>query len=271
MKICGIYGIKCKTNNKILVGSSKSVYRRYSQHLYNLRRNIHNNKHLQNAFNLYGEDSFELLVFEKCFESELLTREDYWINKTNSLNNKKGFNFKTAERPKLSKEMHKNLSNSKKGSKNPMYGKTLSQQHKDRISKSLKEKKIKRHFTDEARKNMSIAQTGKKLSKETRLKIGLAQKGKKVSKETKQKMSELQKDGKSWNIGRKMPEEQKRKISQTLKGKKKITEEGRKKLSESKTGKNNPMFGKRQSAETIKKRIESRKRNKIAKEILQAR
>ena len=52
----GIYAILNKLNNKIYVGSSKSIGSRLNEHKYNLIKNIHDNVRLQRAFSKYGFD-----------------------------------------------------------------------------------------------------------------------------------------------------------------------------------------------------------------------
>ncbi|MFW6122530.1 MAG: GIY-YIG nuclease family protein [Petrotogales bacterium] len=52
-KISGIYNIICLPNQKVYIGSSNNIYRRYYLHLYELRKNKHTNIHLQRAFNKY--------------------------------------------------------------------------------------------------------------------------------------------------------------------------------------------------------------------------
>jgi len=60
-RLCCIYAIKNSDNNKIYIGSSKSFYKRLNKHINNLRKNIHSNNHLQNAFNKYGENILFIL------------------------------------------------------------------------------------------------------------------------------------------------------------------------------------------------------------------
>jgi hypothetical protein len=107
--------------------------------------------------------------------------------------------------------------------------------------------------------------------------------GLKASEKTKQKMSESHKGLNTWSKGRKMSEEQKqnnqnfgfsnkdkpkseetkRKISESLKGRKpnylgcKHTEEQRKKISDSKKGEKHPLFGKQHKEETKQKMREA--------------
>lgn len=77
-----------------------------------------------------------------------------------------------------------------------------------------------------------------------------------------QKMSDLYRETcRKRQLGKKMPEETKRKISEAAK-KYIHTEEHNKKVSESKLGSKNPMFGKKLSPETRKKMSEIRKGEK---------
>ena len=77
----GIYMIKNKVNNKCYIGQSINIINRWYGHKNSLRHNTHGNKHLQNAWNKYGEDNFEFIVLEECKEDELNDKEIYWISK----------------------------------------------------------------------------------------------------------------------------------------------------------------------------------------------
>lgn len=70
----GIYGIKCKITNKIYIGSSKDLQKRFSKHFSELYLNRHANKCMQEDFNKYGYDNFELIVYEYTNEN-LLSKE----------------------------------------------------------------------------------------------------------------------------------------------------------------------------------------------------
>lgn len=78
----GVYQIKNILNNKIYIGSSSNLKKRLSYHLYALRRNKHPNKHLQAAFNKYGEDKFEFNLIEECapIKDTLLMIEQKYID-----------------------------------------------------------------------------------------------------------------------------------------------------------------------------------------------
>lgn len=58
----GIYQILNLITNEKYIGSSKNLKNRKSQHFTSLRRNVHNNLHLQNAFNKHGEQNFRFEI-----------------------------------------------------------------------------------------------------------------------------------------------------------------------------------------------------------------
>ena len=80
LKVSGIYCIENVVNHKIYIGSSKNIYQRLLKHFALLRHNKHENAHLQNAWNKYGESSFEWFVIEKCDITILTRREQYCID-----------------------------------------------------------------------------------------------------------------------------------------------------------------------------------------------
>lgn len=78
--ISGIYQIKNIVSGKLYVGSSNIVQKRRSQHLRELRKGIHSNLKLQNAWNKYGESNFEFSIIETCEVEDLQTREQFYIS-----------------------------------------------------------------------------------------------------------------------------------------------------------------------------------------------
>lgn len=77
----GVYRITNLVNGKTYIGSSVDVRYRMSRHKHELRKDIHINKHLQAAWNLYGESNFEFHVILKCVPEELLIHEQQQISK----------------------------------------------------------------------------------------------------------------------------------------------------------------------------------------------
>jgi len=89
----GIYYIKCLVNNKLYIGLTNNLRKRFNIHKHYLRNNKHDNPYLQNAWNKYNEDNFEFGVFEYCNENLLSEKEIFYINKYNTLDNKYGYNI----------------------------------------------------------------------------------------------------------------------------------------------------------------------------------
>lgn len=79
----GVYFILNKVNGKIYIGSTsdeKGFYKRIKNHLYKLKLQIHENFHLQNAWNKYGEDAFEFKIKIVCKKSLCLKIEQIYLN-----------------------------------------------------------------------------------------------------------------------------------------------------------------------------------------------
>lgn len=122
-KKIGIYGIFNTSNDKIYIGSTRDSFRRrYKHHLLRLKRKCHGNQHLQNAFNKYGEDSFEFFIleiinlntnFKEGLNRHLINREIFYVNKYKSLDRNFGYNKTIPEIGifKHSKETRKKMSN----------------------------------------------------------------------------------------------------------------------------------------------------------------
>ena len=93
-KTSGIYEIRNVVNNKRYIGQSQNMYVRISKHRICLRSNSHSNKHLQSAWNQYGENSFKCSVLEYCSNEQLNEKELFWINHFNSNNRDYGYNIR---------------------------------------------------------------------------------------------------------------------------------------------------------------------------------
>jgi group I intron endonuclease len=78
----GIYSFQNKLNGKVYVGQSKNILTRKKQHE---RGDTNNSRRFHNAMNKYGADGFVFTVLEYCDVELLDKRENYWIQKLNSL------------------------------------------------------------------------------------------------------------------------------------------------------------------------------------------
>ena len=114
-KISGIYCIENLVNSKKYIGLSNDIYRRWSNHLCELEGNYHVNIHLQNAWNKYGKEQFIFYILEKCDESKLNSREQFWIeyydtfkygyNRTIGGEGIQGFKLSKERREEISKSL----------------------------------------------------------------------------------------------------------------------------------------------------------------------
>lgn len=105
----------------------------------------------------------------------------------------------------------------------------------------------------------------KEFSQETIEKLRKANIGKKLSDETKQKMSFSHKGEKNHNFGKKMSDEQKKKISDANKNRP-VSDITKRKLSLSKSGEQNNFFGKTHSLDSRKKMSLAHKNKKLSTE-----
>lgn len=80
LSFCGIYMLINKVNGHRYVGSSRNIRIRLWKHRSLLRHNKHENPHLQNAWNKYGEENFDYSILEKCTEEERFKREQFYID-----------------------------------------------------------------------------------------------------------------------------------------------------------------------------------------------
>lgn len=80
MSISGIYAIVNKLNGHRYIGSSSNIHSRWQVHINMLNRNDHHSRHLQNAWNKYGEENFLFVLLEECNPEILLIREQYYLD-----------------------------------------------------------------------------------------------------------------------------------------------------------------------------------------------
>lgn len=89
----GVYVIFCQSNYKCYVGSSKNITHRLLVHRHKLRNNAHPNRHLQNAYNAYGESDFLIKPIQKMdgySTEQLLYAEKFWMDTLDVMHS--GFN-----------------------------------------------------------------------------------------------------------------------------------------------------------------------------------
>jgi group I intron endonuclease len=164
----GVYRITNKINNTSYIGSTtRSFYKRWGFHIYELRKGVHHCQHLQRAWNKYGEDSFEFIAIESFSMDDFpnLSRRDLSIKM-------------------LEIEQHYLDTFTDKYNSRPIAGSNLGCEHSDesKIKMSVAKKGKPAHPNTVAANRK--ANIGRKASPEERAKLSKALKGRKVSKES---------------------------------------------------------------------------------------
>ena len=228
----GIYQIKNIINNKIYIGSSVDIKRRWSEHRSDLKKMKHHSIHLQRAWYHYGEDVFIFTILEDVGEPDLLIeREQHYLDLYKPYKREIGYNSC------------------------PNAGSRLGFKHSEESKKKMSKSKIGSKHSEETKRKIGNAQKGKLISDETKSKLRVSarkrwERPNACSQETRKKMSEARKGRKPWNTGIETPQEVKDKISKTLKGRP------------------SPMKGKKHSEETKEIMSKMRSGEKNAKSIM---
>ena len=74
----GIYKVTCLQENKVYIGSSNNIKRRWAEHKKELRGSRHRNQFLQLDWDCYGDESFIFEVIEET--DDIIRREQYWLD-----------------------------------------------------------------------------------------------------------------------------------------------------------------------------------------------
>lgn len=139
----GIYCIENIENHKQYVGLAKDIAARWHSHKSKLRQGTHPNKHLQAAWNMYGEDAFSFFVLEETAVDELREAEMRWIKQLDTFHN--GYNMTAGgdgqHERYLTEEEKQHLSEINMGEKNPNYGLKRSEETRRKMSEAMKGRK----------------------------------------------------------------------------------------------------------------------------------
>jgi len=99
MKSC-IYQILNLINEKFYIGHSIDYDVRWWEHERKLKVSSHDNLYLQRAWNKHGKHAFEFIIIELVEPSQMLLREQYWIDKLGACDPELGYNLNpNASRP----------------------------------------------------------------------------------------------------------------------------------------------------------------------------
>lgn len=123
------------------------------------KNNKHDNPYLQNAYNKYGKNNFKFEIIEECIVDNLISREQYYLDKMKPWKREIGYNICITAT----------------GSKANL-GKKFTKEHKEKISKALKGRKCSEEHIKKMKKSLSKIFSGEgnpasKLNKEQILTI----------------------------------------------------------------------------------------------------
>lgn len=139
----GIYGIRNKVNNKMYVGKTLQNFGdRWDCHRAQLRGGYHDNPHLQNAWNKYGENNFEFIILIDCNNNEDLE----------TVNQLEIDEIKKYKQIGLSYNIHDG------GDGGLFLGKHLSEETKRKIGEKNRQNMLGRKLSEETKKKMSNSQ-----------------------------------------------------------------------------------------------------------------
>ncbi len=180
----GIYTITNLLNGKMYVGYALNLSKRWDKHKSELKYKRHRNKHLQNAWDLYGESIFKFEVLEYWDREYLPSMEHWWCLMLGVHEDEFGYNIKpthpedkifcsqeTKEKCRLanigrvvSQETRQKVANNKIGNKN-WEGKT----HKESTKQKMREWNLGKVMSEESRAKMR-ASAQKRREREKQLK-----------------------------------------------------------------------------------------------------
>lgn len=163
----GIYKIINVVNNKFYVGSAVDFARRKRNHWNQLRKGKHHNRHLQAAWNKYGEQAFVFVhVAELDEAADILAEETKWLRQY--VGHPDCYNIGTEATA---------FTTGWSGAKNPMWGRTFS--HSPEAKAKIAAASASRVQTLEERNKRSRTMMGHYVAAETRAKISASLSGEK--------------------------------------------------------------------------------------------
>ena len=201
----GVYAIRHIASQRVYVGSSINIHKRWAGHVRSLERGRHNSRYLQHAWMKYGSAAFEFVVLEVCMPEERIECEQAYIDRYHAADPVFGFNLSATaglttlnaeSRAKLAVSVSRARTGRKFGPRDPevgrkiaasLRGKPLSEERKQKIAAAHQGKKRGPH-SEIHRRRIGVANTGKTHTLESKAKMAAAKRGRSLSPETRLKM-----------------------------------------------------------------------------------
>lgn len=182
-----IYKITNKLNDKIYIGQTNNPNRRWEQHKSGAFKNSNDCPKLYNAIRKYGFENFKLDILTNSMDIDDINilEEQYIINYDSKIN---GYNISNGGyNTEKSQETKDKISKAKSGINHHYFGRHLSKEHREKISKHHIEHGVSvgsksgmygKTQTDEVKAIISKAHLGIPRSQEVKDKISKANSGK---------------------------------------------------------------------------------------------
>lgn len=186
-QVSGIYVIQNRVSGKRYIGSTVNFKKRWESHFNALNRQVHNNRHLQHAWNLRGKDAFSFTPLLLCSADDLFWFEQRAIDVyIGTFGRRNLYNLSPTASGvrgiRLTKEHRRKLAEAGKGRLHSAETKA-----KMRLAALGNQRNAGRKPSDEHRANLSAALKGRKVTWGDKISAG--QKGRVFPSEHRAKLS----------------------------------------------------------------------------------
>src|SRR5271165_5090577 len=132
-----IYKITNLINNKLYIGYTKNLEKRWKQHLHiasTKKKDLYH--YIHKSINKYGSNNFIIEQIEECESKQIaIEREKYWIAYFKSTNQSIGYNLTFGGEGSSGLKWTEESKKKVRGENNPRFGKPLSNETKEKLSK----------------------------------------------------------------------------------------------------------------------------------------
>jgi group I intron endonuclease len=188
----GIYCIRNVVSGRVYVGSSVNIRSRWKSHRANLNNGRHPGKVMQASWDRHGPDAFEFSVLEFVENPhDLIAAEQRWIDALRAVDPELGFNVSPTAGNclgvKHTEETRAKLASSRRGKpKSPEHRKAIGDAHRGRTIPEERRERVaegvRRYFAENPEARERMRDVGRR--------NGAASAGRRMSEEQKRKLSE---------------------------------------------------------------------------------